>query len=72
MAYEATIKAMKEWCLANYEKCGYTMVECWDTDDYPLLIEDDHKGDEAAAWQTLKNVAAVYEDRRANARNEAF
>ena len=72
MANEATVNAMKEWCVANYEKGADTMVECWGTSDYINLIDETCKGNEAAAWDTLKRVAAVYEDQQADARNSAW
>ena len=48
------------------------MVECWGTTDYINLIDETCKGNEAAAWDTLKRVAAVYEDQQADARNSAW
>jgi hypothetical protein len=68
----ASIQAMRAWCLENYELGADTMVECWDTDDYQRLIEDDHRGDTAAAWETLKRLASIYQDRQADARRSAF
>lgn len=72
MANEATIKAMKVWCSENYTKGADTMVECWDTNDYAVLIDSICDGNEERAWNTLKNMAAVYEDRQANAHYEGL
>ena len=70
MAHEATIAAMKAWCVENYENGADTMVECWCDSDYEDMIK--RAPDVAAAWDTLKSVASIYADRQANARNEAF
>lgn len=58
------IEAMKQWCLANYENGADTMVECWGDEDYARLWT-------AASdpWKLLKDLASVYADRQADARN---
>jgi len=68
------IEQMKQWCLDNYENGADTMVECWADEDYARLFTN-HDGkplSAKAAWKTLKDVAAVYADRQADARNSAF
>jgi len=71
MKHEATIQAMKNWCLDNYDKGADTMIECWSDSDY-LELFTGHDGKpltDRQAWATLKSVAAVYEDRQADALN---
>jgi hypothetical protein len=74
MTHTATIEAMKQWCMDNYDKGADTMVECWDDSDYEELFTS-HDGQplsDEQAWSTLKGVADVYADRQADARNSAF
>jgi hypothetical protein len=59
MAHHTVVSEMKAWCLAHYESGGEVMVECWDTDDYVRLIEDDHGGDVEQAWATLRHLVAM-------------
>jgi hypothetical protein len=50
------------------------MAECWSDSDY-LELFTGHDGKpltDRQAWATLKSVAAVYEDRQADARNSVF
>ena len=70
----AEIEAMKRWCEEHYEQGADTMVECWADEDYAKLFTS-HDGKpltKRQAWRTLKSVAAVYQDRQADARNSAF
>jgi hypothetical protein len=70
----AEIEAMKAWCSENYAKGADTMVECWGDADYAELFVS-HNGTPLPsheAWSTLKAIAAVYQDRQADARNSAF
>ena len=68
------IEQMKQWCLDNYDQGADTMVECWADQDYvDLFTSHDGKPLSAAeAWKILKDVAAVYADRQADAENSAF
>lgn len=69
-----TIEEMKAWCLDNYANGADTMAECWGTSDYADLFID-HNGQAlttAEAWDLLKQLAGVYEERQADARNSAF
>ena len=69
-----TIEQMKQWCLDNYENGADTMVECWTDENYAGLFTS-HDGtplSAAQAWKILKDVAAVYADRQADAENSAF
>jgi hypothetical protein len=69
----AEIKAMKQWCMDNYDKGADTMVECWGDSDYAELFTFEGEPRTAlGAWETLKTIAAVYQDRQADARNSAF
>lgn len=70
MTYTATIQAMKQWSLDNYNKGADTMVECWSDDDYLDLIA--RAQDAAQAWEVLRSVADAYADRQADAQNSAF
>lgn len=73
------IALMMKWCEENYSKGADVMVECWEEEDFadlwvPLL--DAHSSpyviSDADAWETLKSLASVYEDRQADAINSAF
>ena len=67
------IEAMKAWCMDNYDKGADTMVECWGDSDYAELFTfEGEPRTTAQAWETLKSIAAVYQDRQADARNSAF
>jgi hypothetical protein len=67
------IKAMQQWCADNYENGADTMVECWSDSDYADLFSfEGEPRTTAQAWETLKSIAAVYQDRQADARNSAF
>ena len=71
---KSEVKAMKQWCMDNYENGADTMVECWGDGDYAELFVS-CKGEPrttAQAWETLKSIAAVYQDRQADAENSAF
>ena len=65
-----TIAAMEQWALDNYDKGADTMAECWGPSDYAKLITD--CGSAAKAWAALRNIAEVYAERQADARNSAF
>lgn len=70
-----TIEAMKNWCMENYDNGADTMVECWTDKDYARLFVNQNNArfmSERAAWKLLKDLAAVYADRQADARNSAF
>lgn len=69
-----TIEAMKNWCMENYDQGADTMVECWTDEDYArLFVNHDGKTmSERAAWKLLKDIASVYADQQADARNSAF
>jgi len=64
---EQQIEAMKQWCIDNYENGADTMVECWGDGNYASLW--DNGLTDAQAWKLLKDLASVYADRRADARN---
>ena len=68
------IQAMKEWCLDNYNNGADTMVECYTDEDYENLFTscDGKPLTTADAWRLLKNLASIYADRQADARNSAF
>jgi len=72
----AEVEKMKAWCLANYEHGADTMVECWTDEDYERMFAYDDYSNRtptvAEAWATLKDVAEVYLDRQADARNSRF
>ena len=73
MTHTATIEAMKQWCMDNYDKGADTMVECWSDSDYEELFTYEGKPQtDKQAWKTLRAVADVYADRQADARNSAF
>lgn len=74
MTQAQTIEAMKAWSLENYDQGADTMAECWSTSDYAELFTDmdGQPRTEAQAWQTLKQLAAVYAERQADARHSAF
>ena len=63
------IKAMKTWCMDNYDNGADTMVECWGDSDYEELFESNTTEE---AWDLLKRIVAVYKDRQADAENSAF
>ena len=76
------IEHMKTWCMDNYDKGADTMVECWTDADYENLFYR-HNPDTAHtmprircsfadAWDTLKGIAAVYQDQQADAKNSVF
>ena len=65
-----TIAAMEQWALDNYDKGADTMAECWGASDYAKLITD--CGSAAKAWAALRDIAEVYAERQADARNSAF
>ena len=69
-----TIEAMKAWSLENYENGADTMAECWSTQDYKNLFTDVNGKPQtsAQAWKLLKNLASIYADQQADARNSAF
>jgi hypothetical protein len=68
------ITAMKQWCMDNYDQGADTMVECWGTEDYAELFAypDGTPRTAKQAWQSLKDIVAVYKDRQADARNSVF
>jgi len=67
------IKAMKQWCMDNYDKGADTMVECWSDSDYAELFSFEGETFTAKqAWDRLKRIVAVYQDRQADARNSVF
>jgi hypothetical protein len=70
----AEITAMKKWCEDNYTNGADTMVECWSDEDYAKLFtsHDGKPQTKRQAWRTLKSIAAVYQDRQADAINSAF
>lgn len=70
MTHTATIEAMKQWSLDNYNNGADTMVECWSDDDYLDLITCAQ--DTAQAWNILRGIADAYADRQADAKNSAF
>jgi hypothetical protein len=63
------IKAMKQWCMDNYDRGADTMVECWGDEDYAELFVS-HTAEEA--WDLLKRIVSVHQDRQADAINSAF
>jgi len=63
------IAAMKQWCADNYCNGADTMVECWDDAEYASLWDDGATDEQA--WKTLRDVASVYADRIADAKNSA-
>lgn len=68
-----TIEQMKQWCLDNYTQGADTMVECWSDQDYADLFTFDGQAKTTAeAWDTLKRIAAVYDERKADAHNSEF
>ena len=68
------IELMKQWCIDHYEQGADTMVECWSDTDYANLFVDCDGNPRTIkqAWESLKDVAEVYADRQADARNSAF
>jgi hypothetical protein len=67
------IEAMKQWCMDNYSNGADTMVECWGDEDYAnLFVQDGVPHTTAEAWDLLKRIAAVYQERQADAENSAF
>lgn len=80
----AVIEQMKTWCMDNYDKGADTMVECWADADYEdLFYRTNHDATTAHtmprircsfadAWDTLKSIAAVYQDQQADAKNSVF
>lgn len=68
------VNAMKQWCLDHYEEGGDTMVECWDNKDYVALFSDldGTPVTTEEAWKRLKDLASIYEEQQADARNSAF
>jgi hypothetical protein len=67
---EEAIKRGKAWCQANYERGADTMVEAWDDESWEDLW--DSTGSYTAMMVILRNVAAVYRDRIADAKNSVF
>ena len=66
---KAEIESMKQWCLDNYDNGADTMVECWEDEDYEDLFTGEYaSGKIADAWDTLKKIASIYEDRQADAK----
>jgi hypothetical protein len=73
MTRTATIEAMKQWCIDNYDKGADTMAECWSDSDFAELFEFEGEAKtDAQAWETLRAIADIYADRQADARNSAF
>ena len=67
------IKAMKQWCMDNYDNGADTMVECWGDENYAdLFVQDGVPHTTEEAWDLLTRIAAVYKDRQADAENSAF
>ena len=67
------IKAMKQWCMDNYDKGADTMVECWGDHDYAdLFVQDGAPRTAEEAWDLLKRIVAVYKERQSDAENSAF
>lgn len=63
------IEKMKQWCMENYDNGADTMVECWEDKDYEnLFIGEFATGLKKDAWNTLKSIASIYQDRQADAR----
>lgn len=75
---QTQIEAMKKWCMDNYCNGADTMVECWDDSNYEDLFKpSEYDPTQTAptveeAWQTLRDIAGIYEERQADARNSAF
>lgn len=81
------IAHMQEYCKAHYDEGYDTMVECWSDADYEGLFymfsldtenpkynseRPDARVPASQAWETLHEIAAIYADRQADARNSAF
>jgi hypothetical protein len=68
------IEAMKKWCLEHYEQGADTMAECWSDEDYANLFTsiDGEPLTAEQAWNSLKQLADIYQDQQADARNSAF
>ena len=68
------IEAMKKWCMENYNNGADTMAECWDDSNYAELFVsyDGTPCTTEEAWETLKRLALIYQDRQADAENSAF
>jgi hypothetical protein len=72
----AQVKYMKDWCRANYEAGGSTMVECWSDDDLLKLFDvtnadgsiDFKPRTFEQAFKLLYNLAATYADGEADGR----
>jgi hypothetical protein len=66
---QTEITAMKQWCMDNYDKGADTMVECWGDHDYEELFASNTTEE---AWDLLKRIVAVYDERQSDAENSAF
>lgn len=64
------VKAMKQWCLDNYDQGADVMAECWDDFNFEVLFGDSRTPEQA--WKSLKAIASIYKDQQADARNSAF
>jgi len=60
MTHNATIEAMKQWCIDHYEHGADTMVQCWGDEDYRKLIVN--TSSVAQAWTDLRDITAIYAD----------
>ena len=61
------IKERKEWAMENYERGGDVFVECWDDDEFQLLLQD-ARWDFDNANQRLESLRSIFEERQADAR----
>jgi len=62
---------LKKWCLDNYKKGGDTMIECWDTDDYLKVLEE-NGNDYDKALTDIKSVAQSWVEKRIEQESEIF
>jgi hypothetical protein len=69
-ARDRQVLAMRQWCLDHYSEGADVMVECWDQAQYAALFDDN--ATDAEAWDRLKTIASVYDERQADAINSAF
>lgn len=67
----AHIETLKAYAVTNYNNGMDTFVECYDTAEWQELL-DECGGDVEETKKFMDQLADVYRDRQADARNSAF
>lgn len=71
MNTKTNIDILKAYAEANYNNGMDTLVECYDTAEWQELL-DDSSGDVDEAKKLMDELAEVFRDRQADARNSAY